>query len=156
MVRPEPIARCRGPVDCHKGLQTVLLHVGIDVHHSIRLLAKLVDQLRDELVDRLRIVSAHRILIFSRRLTAADMQVLLCLQEQSRPGNGVELGTQALDDLGCRGMPLRQRLQLDIDIGCVAGASGRPGSGESEDRGDRRVLLDDVLQLRKLFRHRRE
>jgi hypothetical protein len=48
------------------------------------------------LVDRVRIVAAQRVLIFGRRLPPADMQVLLRLQEQPRPGDAVELGPQAL------------------------------------------------------------
>ena len=99
LVRREAVARRRAPVDCHIGLQAVLLHVRIDVGQLIRMLVELGDQPRNELVYRVRVVAAQRILIFRRRLPAADMQILLRLQEQPRPGDGIELGAKPLDDL---------------------------------------------------------
>ncbi len=156
LVWREAVARRRGPVDRHIGLQAVLLHVRIDVGQLIRMLAKLGDQLGNQAVDGAGVVAAQRILVFRRRLPAADMQILLRLQEQPRAGNSVEPGTQALDDLFGRSAPLGERLQGDEDGGGVARAAGRAGAGEAEDRGDRGVLLHDALQLGELLGHRRE
>ena len=154
LVRREAVARRGGTVDRHVGLQAVLLHVRIDVGQLIRMLAKLGDQLGDEAVQGGGVVAAQRVLIVRCRLPAADPQVLLRLQDQPRPGNAVELGTQALDDLLRRSAPLGERLEGDEDIGGIARAAGRAGAGESEDRGDRGVLLHDALQLGELLGHR--
>ena len=88
------------------------------------MLAKLGNQLGNKVVYRIGVVTAQGILIFCGRLPAADMQILLRLQEQPCPRNAVQLGAQTLDDPRRRSAPLREWLELDVDVSRVAGAAG--------------------------------
>ena len=65
-------------------------NVRINVGQLFRMLAELIDQLRNQLIDRVRVVAAQRILIFGSRLPATDADILLRLQEQFRAGNGIK------------------------------------------------------------------
>ena len=103
-------------------------------------------------VQRRGILAGQGVLIFGGRLPAADAQVLHRLQEQPGAGHAVELRPQPLDHLVGRELALRQGLELHEDVGGVEGA----GAGETDDRGDGRIGLHDVLKLLELFLHRLE
>ena len=77
------------------------------------------------------------------------MQILGRLQKQTRARHLSELRAHALHHLVRRELALRQRLQRDEHIGLIEGAA----ADEADHRGNGRILLDDVLQLRELFLH---
>src|SRR6185437_9607361 len=146
---PEP--RGRVAIDDQRGLQSLVLLVGVDV-----------DQLRQARQRRayarlpgpqlVEIVRLQRVLVGGVGLAATDADVLHGIEEQVRAGLLGELDAQPRDHLVGRLLAFRERFQRDEHPSGIA----LRAAGERDDGVDRRIGANDVDEARKLGLHRLE
>ena len=98
----------------------------------------------------LHVVRLNGVLIHGIARSSADAQILRSLEKSRCNREPVEFGPQAADNIRRGDFPLIQRLQRDIDT------AGVPGARMGNDIGDRRVSLDDLLDLQDRVVHDRK
>src|SRR5215470_9686019 len=146
-------AEARGgvPVDHERGLQPLVLHVGVDVGELWQVVERCANA-RLPGTELGEIVCLQRVLIRCVALPAADADVLHGVQEQIGPRLLGELDAQTGDDLVGALFALRKRLERDEHRTGVALLA----AGEAHHVVDGGIGTDDVDEVGELLAHRLE